>query len=276
MKTRRYVLMMVLSAWTAAVCWAEPESVHLAMVSNHAGSTGRRSLLRVPNAAAFVKLAREDQVGLLEQLRATYDQNIQDYTMTLVKRERLAGKLSGSQVIDCRFRSEPFSVYLEWKQGADKAERILYVPGRLGPKMLARPRGAASWFVKTAKVDPKPRRAKEASLQTIDGFGWIKSLDSLIEKTSSARKRGELVEAFLDDAEYDGTETLAVEFRFPKRPEYGYGRIKMHFSRETLLPVATFIWDWEDRMLAEYSFLDVKVNVGLEDSDFEPKVCGLQ
>jgi len=103
----------------------------------------------------------------------------------------------------------------------------------------------------------------------------MKSLGRVIAKSSLAAERGEFAGAFVEDAHYDGRETLAVEFRFPNRPEYGYARIIMHFSRETLLPSAVFMWDWQDRVLAEYAFLDAQVNVGLEDRDFEPKVCGL-
>ena len=40
------------------------------------------------------------------------DSNIQDYSATLVKRERLAGELSEHQYIYVKVRRNPFSVYL--------------------------------------------------------------------------------------------------------------------------------------------------------------------
>ena len=269
--TRLMLLGLVVCA--AASTAAAQDELKVAMLSEPVSVVQESNAL--PTVEVLKELARSDQVAFLQELRNRYLLAIHDYTATLVKKERLQEKLGDAQVIHCRFRSAPFSVYLKWDRGATSADRLLYVPAQLGPNILARPKGLVGWFVKSVEVDPHCDKARKASLQTVDRFGWVNTMNRLIRKTALAVERNELSTLYLGPMSLNGQKTIAVEYRFPEKTEYGYGRIRLHFYRQSLLPAAFLLWDWDERPLAEYAFSDVRVNVGLDDDDFSPKSCGL-
>src|SRR5437870_1937778 len=63
------------------------------------------------------RLARTDPVAFLEKCLERYDREVRGYRVTLVKQERLRGRLGPKERIEACFREEPFSVRMDWKEG---------------------------------------------------------------------------------------------------------------------------------------------------------------
>ncbi len=60
--------------------------------------------------------------------KTNIDQNIHDYTCTMIKRERVDGKLTDPNYMFCKVRQQPFSVYLYFLKPADAYGReVVYV-----------------------------------------------------------------------------------------------------------------------------------------------------
>ncbi len=67
-------------------------------------------------ARQITNLAENDHIALLEMAVDRYDRTIRDYSGTFIKQERIKGELGPVQVIAFKFRQEPFSLFMEWKE----------------------------------------------------------------------------------------------------------------------------------------------------------------
>ncbi|MGC4003839.1 MAG: DUF1571 domain-containing protein [Pirellulales bacterium] len=79
-----------------------------------AGCPGRRSGDRSPVGSAL-----ERAYSGLKHIK----EDIKDYTCTMVKRERVDGKLTGPEYIFTKVRQEPFSVYMTFLKPDEVAGR---------------------------------------------------------------------------------------------------------------------------------------------------------
>jgi hypothetical protein len=101
-----------------------------------------------PDAAGMERLAGDDPVAFLKASLARYDHDVRGYRTTLVKRERVHGKLRDPEEIDVSFREKPFSVRIHWIKGATRAERTLFAHGQYGNQLLVHLQGRR--FVKAS------------------------------------------------------------------------------------------------------------------------------
>src|SRR5262249_53690274 len=100
----------------------------------------------LPSKAEMERLARDKPIPFLENCLRRYVREVKGYRAVLQKQELIADRLQPTEVMDAKFRDEPHSVYLDWREGARKAERALFVEGENGGKMLARPKGKLAQF----------------------------------------------------------------------------------------------------------------------------------
>ncbi|MBN2581786.1 MAG: DUF1571 domain-containing protein [Planctomycetes bacterium] len=219
-------------------------------------------------------LAGRDTLALLQLARRKYDESVSDYTATLSRRLRDDdGTFGPQESMQCRFRQEPFNVFLKWNKGAGKVDKALYAPALHGPQLHVHPTGLAGFFAPVVKVDLDGRYAKTAG--GITQFGFAHTLERLIARGAGARVQGELSESYLGVRQVGGRPTLALQWRLPQRDDYPYGRIVVQLDRESLLPLSIAMWDWNDELQAEYVYENVTLNVGLDDADFSLRACGL-
>ena len=80
-----------------------------------------------PSKAELIRAAQRDPSVLSDTGERIYETQIDDYTATFIKQERIDGKLGKPEEIEVRFRDFPHSVYMIWKKNADQARRALYV-----------------------------------------------------------------------------------------------------------------------------------------------------
>jgi hypothetical protein len=95
----------------------------------------------LPDAVEMGKLARTKPIVFLEACLRRYDRDIEGTRMTLVKQERIKGKLRAPEEITIACREKPLSVRMDWLKGAVLAQRTLYVRGETGGKILVLGKG---------------------------------------------------------------------------------------------------------------------------------------
>jgi hypothetical protein len=128
------------------------------------------------------KLSSSDHVALLESCLSHYRPRVKDYTCTFSKQERMDGRLGARQLIDVRFREDPFSVAMTWRENPPRGDRVLYVEGRWDGKMLVRPTGVlARAIVPVAVRDPDGKEAMAETRRPVTMFGFKRSLQSLLD-----------------------------------------------------------------------------------------------
>ena len=227
------------------------------------------------NAPSVLKkvetLAGKDHAELLEFCQRAYENRVRDYTCTLIKQERINGTLGKPQTIAAKYLRDPYSVALAWTKNPGRADRVLYVKGKYGDQMLARPAGFFAW-IGTVKRDPDGPEAMKSTLRPINQFGFANSMADLEKVYRLAEKRGELTESFKGFGVHEETgRKAAILVRdLPAREGYPAARTIIHIDAEYLVPTIVEGYDWDGNLLCRYIFKDIKFNVGLTESDFLP------
>ncbi|NQU76565.1 MAG: DUF1571 domain-containing protein [Planctomycetes bacterium] len=227
-----------------------------------------------PAAQQIAALARTDQLALLKLCLANYDRNVQDYTCTFIKRERLNGKTGKGQEIEVKFRDKPFSVAMHWVRNAPMGDSCLYVEGANEGNMLI---GLKGWLslAGTMKRKPDCPDVLANTLRPINLFGFRQALASLINVYELAASRGELMTEFQGYRQVAGRETIVLQRILPQQDGYPAAKTVIYIDTELLVPLCIEAWDWDGNFESRYIYKDVKLNVGLTQADFVPAKNGL-
>ncbi len=125
------------------------------------------SLLAAANAqdqpaqsAAQIPVAAANEHPLMPALRWAREglpgiERIQDYTATVMKKERIGSKLGEDQYMAIKVRHKPFSVYsIFLAPAAEKGKECLYIEGANNGKMWAHGTGMQYKMFGTVSLDP--------------------------------------------------------------------------------------------------------------------------
>ncbi len=222
----------------------------------------------------FIELAKHDQMAFFKLALKRYEKTVKDYTGTFYKQERIKGKLGKKETIAFKFKQAPYSVYMQWEENANGAEKLLYVKGQNDGKMIVQPTGMFSW-IKSVRRDPDCKAARKTSRYTCDEFGFYHTMKRVLKSYELANTRGDLDIKYIGPVKVHGRNCVAFQAVLAKKSQYPSARVIIKFDVEYVLPVGLELYDSDDKLCFKSSFGDLKFNVGLKDHDFAPKVCGL-
>lgn len=220
---------------------------------------------------AIEDLLRTDPPRFLQMCLERYDREVQAYSCTLQKRERVSGRLLPLEVVEAHFREKPFSVSMNWKKGTGRAQKTLYVEGENDNRMLARPAGLLRLVGVVAK-DVNSPEIKAAGRYTVTEFGMklgtLRTLKPMIE----ARKRNAL------HVRYEGIFTVPETgnrhcyklVRTPYVPpeDEGVNELTIYIDVENWLQVGSVLKDSAGELIAEYYFRDIRLNPTFAPNQF--------
>ena len=213
------------------------------------------------------------------------DNEINDYTCTLVRRERLGGQLSGYVYSHVKLRHQkvsdgmvvaPFSVYMRFLSPANvEGREVLYVQGQNKGNLIVRRGGQRFKFV-TVGVDPKSEVVLRESRYPIEELGIRNLTERLIEVGKEELKHEEIEVAYIEDTKVNGRVCTAIQITHPvRRDHFRYHVARVFIDDELQVPIRYASYDWpekeggDSRLLEEYTYLDLELNVGLGDWDFD-------
>ena len=207
-----------------------------------------------------------------------YDAKVKDCVTTLVKRERLNGRLTGPEYMNVKVRREPFSVYIEYlKPQKLQGREVIYVEGRNGGDCLAHGTGFQR-MLGTLNVSPTGSLAKRFSRYPMTSVGIANLVERLIEVAEKDVQRGECEVKYLQDVKIQGRPCFCIQVTHPTpRSYFTFYKAMIYVDRETNLPIRYESYSWPTRkggapiLLEEYTYLNMKFNVGLSDIDFSVK-----
>jgi hypothetical protein len=215
----------------------------------------------------------------------TMDNEVQDYTCTLVKRERVDGRLRDYEHISLKLRPEqvrqgqvvvPFAVYLRYLAPAEVKDReVVYVQGRNRNKIVVWRGGPRLAYVTTA-VAPDSDAALRWGHYPITDIGMKTLAERLVAMGRQEMAYNECEVEYVDGAKINGRSCLMAQITHPvRRPHFNYYMAQVFIDNQSHLPVRYASYDWPAAegqpapLIEEYSFVDVKLNVGLTDEDFD-------
>jgi hypothetical protein len=219
-------------------------------------------------------LARKDPVRFLEKSLERYVQDVRGYRLMFNKQERVQGKLRDPERILCHFKEKPFSVHMDWKEGAGLASKSLYVDGERKGKLAARLQfaGIPGPKVERAVDDPS---AKATSRFPITEFGMYHGAKRTLDSIHEARSRGRLHLRFdgVESVEKVGGRPCYKFTRDPYDPPEDDGLVMMYFyiDQETLFQVGSVLYDGKNQLIAEYYFRDIELNPTFDANQFTEK-----
>lgn len=128
-----------------------------------------------------------------------------------------------------------------------------------------------------AKLDPQGRLAMKGNRYPITDSGLEALVEGLIESGEQDRKRDECEVLFYKQAKINGRVCTMLEVKHPVRREYFEFHLAQIFIDDELqVPLRYAAYSWPTTpggkpvLEEEYTYMDLRLNVGLTDEDFSP------
>lgn len=245
------------------------------------GSTPGPALVDVATAGhpldKVLRLARE--------ALSRFDSTVDDYTGTVIKRERVAGTLGGESRMEFKIRNRklegdklvrPMQVYLKFADPwLARGREVIWTENANDGKLIAHEGGLKNLV--RVSLAPTDSLAMMGNKYPITEIGLGKLVEKLIEKGERDKLVGLCDVKVEEGFEVGGRRCQKVEVIHPTADSrFDFHIAQVFIDTERMIPLRYAAYMWPDKPGAplpleeEYTYVDVKVNVGLKDSDFDP------
>jgi len=221
----------------------------------------------------------EPALELAQRGLANLQATIKDYSCTMVKRERIDGKLGEHEYMFLKVRQQPFSVYLYFMApDTVKGQEVLYVAGQNDGNMLAHAGSGVRAMVGTVSLKPSSMLAMQGNRYAITEIGVENLAKRLVEVAEHDKQFGECEVNFFPNAKVNGRICTCVQVVHPvPRRNFRFHLARVFIDDELMIPIRYEAYDWPQEtggqpiLMEEYTYMNVKVNQGFTDLDFDPK-----
>jgi hypothetical protein len=228
-------------------------------------------------------IANPNEHPLMPALRWAYDgignvEKIADYSATLAKRERINGKLADYEYMFIKMRHKPFSVYMNFLAPASlKGQEVIYIEGKNSGKMWAHGVGVQEVFG-TVSLEPTSVIAMKNQHYPLTELGILNMVNRLVEVGEKDRNYGECEVSFIKDAKINNRVCTCIQVTHPvPRRNFLFHLARIFVDDELNLPIRYESYDWPKEsggppeLIEEYTYLNLKLNNGFSDGDFDVK-----
>jgi hypothetical protein len=207
-----------------------------------------------------------------------------DYQAIMVKRERIGGELKKPEFMKVKFRNRrtrdgvnvPFSVYMRFLKPENiRGREVIYVEGQNNGKLVAHDTGLAGLI--TVYLDPTGPMAMQNSRYPIYDAGLENLVSKLIEKAERDKAAGDCQVEFIEDAKINDRPCTKIRVTHAeKREPYDFNVAEVFIDNELQVPIRYAAYTWprvngaEPELLEEYTYLNLELNPGFTDKDFDP------
>lgn len=202
-------------------------------------------------------------------------ERMNDYSATLIIRERVGGKLGKRQAYAVKIRHRPFSVYTcGLAPAAIKGEEAIYVEGQNDGKLWAHCAGIGA-LMPTLSLDPKGSIAMRDLHYPITEIGILNMVRRMIAEAEEDRHRGDCEVHYFTGGRINGRACSWCQVVHPVRRDYFKFNVARIFVDDQLrIPVRYEAYGWpkqpggQPELLEEYSYVDLKLDNGFTAEDF--------
>ena len=233
-----------------------------------------RKNINGPTQAAFrdrSEQIRRDPLAYLEEVLQNC-RRLEQYSVNFTRQERRGlaffKRLHEPELIQCKFRREPFSVYMKWLDPEVKYGESTFVAGRENDKVRFIPRNGLFGLPPTLqRVELQTPVIWGEARYPMTEFGLERMMEHTFETIRAAGAECATV--------YEGVTRLAdsdrpvhfIRFELPSRLFEAPIR-ELYIDAETDLPVCTRIVFASGKLEAAYVWADVNPDVHFTDDDF--------
>jgi len=224
-------------------------------------------------AAGEEPLPASDPVAQLQKCLDQFNrQNINGYSLTMHKQERIGGTLQPSEEIEVFYRAKPHSVFMHWLQGARKADSVVYVEGENNGNMLVHPAGIAGRLVKVVTRDPEGEDAKQSGRYPVTQFGLKRMLERSVKNWQAAKDSGNCRMEYLGLRKIrEAGDRLCYVLRRTCNPPDADGvtEVTVYLDKDTGFQMGSVLKDGQGRLIGEYIYRDIQLNPEFKPNQFE-------
>jgi outer membrane lipoprotein-sorting protein len=256
-----------------------PAAPRVASNARHPVATHPTDRGQGANAGPAASSSAADAIGRAKKAIADCQERyrqIQDYTCTFVKRERIEDRLTSPHMMTMKARTSPHSLYFKFHQ-PNRGREAIYIQGRYNGRIVAHDVGLGKFLAGTMHLDPRGSMAMEENRHPVTEAGIGALIDTVARRWGSELSPGESVVSIHPEVRVAERACTLIESVHPERgPEFLFHKVKLYVDKEQGLPIRFEAFDWpkapgrSPELVEEYSFLDLKTNVGLRDCDFDP------
>jgi len=224
-----------------------------------------------PTEHPLMPALRWAQQGLQEM-----EQGLHDYSATVVKRERIDGVVGEQECMYVKVRHRPFSVYMYFLAPPKlRGQEVIYVEGANNGKMLAHGPGLQA-SLGTFELKPTGRIAMRGQRYPITELGVKNLVQRLLEVGGNDTKYGECEVKFFEGAKINDRVCTCIQVVHPvPRRNFLFHLARIYVDQQLNVPIRYEAYNWpttpggEPELIEQYTYLDLKPNVGFTDADFD-------
>ena len=222
----------------------------------------------------------------LGQIRA----ELKDYSGILVKRERIGEEVGEHEFMFAKVRNRkiqdnkivvPFSVYLAFlKPASVKGREVLYVENMNQGKLHAH-EGGMKRILGTHLLETTSFLAMAGQRYPITDIGIENLVVKLIERGEKDKRHGFCNVELVPGAQVGGRNCSIIQVKHEiQQPHYDFHLAQIFMDDEWKIPVRYVAYTWPKKgaaldvnkdVIEEYTYQQLKFNVGLSDADFDVK-----
>jgi hypothetical protein len=204
--------------------------------------------------------------------------NVKDYSATVVKHERIDGKLGDPEYALIKVRQQPFSVYMYFMAPNNLAgQECMYVDGANGGNMYAHAApGTLRGKFGTVSLAPTSAMAMKDQRYPITEIGVANLTKRLIEVGEHDKQYGECDVKFFQGAKVNGRVCTMIQVTHPvPRRNFLFNVARIYLDDQLQLPIRYEAYEWPEKageapvLLEEYTYMNLQVNQGFTDADFD-------
>jgi Protein of unknown function (DUF1571) len=229
-----------------------------------------------PSHKSFAELCRDDPVAAVARSMGKYRAEVEGYSCTLLKRERIDGELRPAEAIACDFREAPFAVLMRWVEGKGRAAAMLYAAGENGDQLLIVPTnqtlqsGLRLLGRNYGKRSLTGEDARSASRYPANRFGIYHGSARVYDTWRAAQDADALRVEYLGVApvsELNGRPCHVLRRTCVVPEEDGLTQVTVYFDADSLFQVGAVLWAGGD-LIGSYFFRDLRLNPKFDGGHF--------
>ncbi len=246
--------------------------------------TGRHDQSAQPTAAVSAEEASQRHplwpvLQFAKQIQKNIDENVHDYTATVIKQERISGTLTPEEICSVKIRNHPLSVYMGFLSPPDlKGQEALYVEGANDGKLVGHAGTGPAALLGSKWLPPTGLIAMYGQRYPITEMGIANLVRRLIQVGENDIHYGECSVWRNEDAKVGDRPCISLTVMHPnKRTGFLFHIARIFVDKELMVPVHYESYGWPEKpgdpppLLERYTYTNLKMNPGLTDADFDPK-----
>ena len=200
---------------------------------------------------------------------------LEGYTCTLVRRERLGGKLRRPRWFALKVRHQPFAVYLGSRErNGRRGDEAIFIEGRNDDMMWAH--ADRYRHLGTVSLYPDGRRAMKEARYPITEVGILNLIERLVEVAEKDLKYDECEVKVYDSAKLQSRPCWCITVTHPiRRRHFRFHLARVWIDQQLCVPVRYESYTWPREpggrpvLMEEYTHLNFQFNPRFDDSDFD-------